>query len=128
MLQKEEKITIVLMIMALLVLIIAYFGFIAGDAAPSEYSDNSEIGDKIILQGEVVGKRGTFTGDHLILTVDADKGLTKVFIHRNKGAGQVNLSVNVADHVEIIGIVDEYEGDKEIIVDSPENIRILEKL
>ncbi len=128
MLQKEEKITIVLMIMALLVLIIAYFGFIAGEAGPSEYSDNSKIGDKIILQGEVVGKRGTFTGDHLILTVDVDKSLTKVFIHRNNGAGQVNLSVNVADNVEIIGILDEFEGEREIIVDGAENIRILQKM
>ena len=128
MLQKEEKITIVLMIMALMVLIIAYFGFIANDAEPSEYSDKSQIGDNIILHGEVVGKRGTFTGDHLILTVDVDNSLTKVFIHRNNGAGQVNRSVNAADHVEIIGIVDEYEGDKEIIVDRPENIRILTQL
>lgn len=125
MLQKEEKITLVLMIMALLVLIIAYFGFIAGDAGPSEYSYKSQIGDNIILQGEVVGKRGTFTGDHLILTVDVDNSLTKIFIHRNNGAGQVNLSVNVADHVEIIGKVDEYEGNKEIIVDRPQDIKIL---
>lgn len=126
MLQKEEKITLVLMIMALLVLIIAYFGFVAGDAGPSTYSDNSKIGDLVILQGEVVGKRGTYTGDHLILTVDVDRSLTRVFIHRNNGAGQVGLSVNVADHVEITGIVDEYQGDKEIRVISPENIRIVE--
>ena len=128
MLQKEEKITLVLMIMALLVLIIAYFGFIAGEAAPSEYSDGSKIGDKIILHGEVVGKMETYTGDHLILTVDVDKSLTKVFIHRNNGAGEVNLSVNVADHVEIVGTVDEYQGEREIIVDGAENIRILKKM
>jgi len=38
MLQKEEKITIILMVMSLLVLIIVYFGFIADSMETSQYS------------------------------------------------------------------------------------------
>ncbi|MDF1557112.1 MAG: nucleotide-binding protein [ANME-2 cluster archaeon] len=126
MVQKEEKITLVLLGMALLVLIIAYFGFIAGSFDHSVYSEESDIGDRVLLQGQVVGKRGTFTGDHLILTVDHKDGLVKVFINRNNGAAKVNDTVDIADSVEVKGILDEYEGDKEIIVEGPGDIRVVE--
>lgn len=127
MLQKEEKITIVLLVMAVLVLIIAYFGFVAQKVEAAEYSEQSAVGDSVVLKGEVVGKRGTFTGDHLILTIDARGSLVKVFIHRNSGAAQVNGSVDVTDTVEIIGLVDEYEGEQEIVLKGPEDITILEE-
>lgn len=126
MLQKEEKITVVLMVMSFLVIVIAYFGFIAGGSAPSEYSDHSNIGDKVILHGQVVDKRGTFTGDHLILTVDCKGSLVKVFVNRNYGASVVNDSVHVTDTVEVTGILDEYEGEKEIVVEKSGDVRILE--
>lgn len=124
--QKEEKITVVLMVMALLVLIIAYFGFIAGNSIPSEYSERSNVGDRVILHGQVVDKRGTFTGDHLILTIDSESSIVKVFINRNNGASAVNRSVNVADTVEITGILDEYEDENEIVVERPGDVRKLQ--
>ncbi|KAF5412782.1 MAG: hypothetical protein C5S43_01310 [Candidatus Methanocomedens sp.] len=126
MMQKDEKITVVLMVMALLVIIIAYFGFIAGGSAPSEYSDHSKVGDRVILHGQVIDKSGTLTGDHLILTIDSKKGIVKVFINRNNGASTVNKAVNVADTVEITGILDEYEGEKEIVVERPGYVRVLQ--
>lgn len=113
------------MVTALLVLVIAYFGFIAGSDEISIYSDASEVGDKVLLQGEVVGKRATFTGGHLLLNVESGGSIIRVFVHRNSGAGQVNLSVAVEDEVEILGTVDEYEGEKEIIVENAGDIRIL---
>lgn len=126
MLQREEKTTVVLMVTAFLVLVIAYFGFIAGSTDLLEYSDTSGIGDRVMLHGEVVGKRGTYTGDHLILTVDSNSGLIKVFIRSNSGAAMVNESVDVAHRVEIIGTVDEYEGEREIVVEQPGDIRVLD--
>ncbi len=126
MLQKDEKITVVLMVMALLVIIIAYFGFIAGGSDPSEYTDRSNVGDKVMLHGQVVDKRGTFTGDHLILTVDSERSIVKVFVNRNNGASLVNKSVDVADTVEITGILEEYEGEIEIVVERPGDVRVLQ--
>jgi DNA/RNA endonuclease YhcR with UshA esterase domain len=127
MLQKEEKITIILMVMALLVLIIAYFGFIVEESEPLTYSNRTDIGDQVEFQGDVVGKRSTFTGNHLMLTVDSEGSLIKVFIHRNNGADQVNRSVDVTDTVKIIGVVDEYEGEREIVVKSPQDIRVVKE-
>ncbi|MDF1532646.1 MAG: OB-fold nucleic acid binding domain-containing protein [ANME-2 cluster archaeon] len=122
---KDEKITVILMVMALLVIIIAYFGFIAGDSTPSEYSEGSNVGDRVILHGQVVDKRGTFTGDHLILTIDSESTIVKVFVNRNNGASAVNKSVNVADTVEITGILDKYEDEKEIVVEEAEDVKVL---
>ncbi|MBW6518481.1 MAG: hypothetical protein K0A89_08280 [ANME-2 cluster archaeon] len=122
---KDEKITVILMVMALLVIIIAYFGFIAGDTTPSEYSESSNVGDRVILHGQVVDKRGTFTGNHLILTIDSESTIVKVFVNRNNGASAVNKSVNVADTVEITGILDEYEDEKEIVVEEAEDVKVL---
>jgi len=125
MLQKEEKITLTLMVTALLVLIIIYFGFITDTQDLEEYSDGSGINDRVILHGEVVEKWFTYTGDHLILNVRSKEHFIKVFISKNCGAADVDLLVDVADTVKIIGVVDEYQGKREIIVKRPKDIKVL---
>ncbi len=125
MLQKEEKITIILMVMALLVLIIVYFGFIADSVETSRYSERSNTGDWVVLHGDVVGIKETITGDHLILTVDSEGNRVKVFIHCNNGAEKVNNIINIADTVEVTGTVEEYQGEIEIVVEQPGDVKIL---
>jgi len=125
MLQKEEKITIILMVMSLLVLIIVYFGFIVDSMETTQYSDQSVTGDRVVLYGVVVGKGGTVTGDHLILRVDSEGSRVKVFIHCNNGAEKVNNIIDIADTVEVTGTVEEYQGEKEIVVEQPGDIKIL---
>jgi len=125
MLQKEEKITIVLMVMALLVLIIVYFGLIVDSMETSQYSEQSATGDRVVLHGDVVGKKGTFTGDHLILTVDSEGSRVKVFIHCDNGAEKVNNIIDIADTVEVTGTLEEYQGKKEIVVEQPGDVKLL---
>ena len=83
------------------------------------------MGDRVILHGQVVDKSGTIAEDHLILTVDSEKSIVKVFVNKNNGASVVNKSVDVADTVEITGILDEYEGEKEIVVERPGDVRVI---
>ncbi len=125
MLQKEEKITVILMVMALLVLIIAYFGVIVDSMETSQYSEQSATGDRVVLYGDVVGKKGTFTGDHLILTVDSEGSRVKVFIHCDNGAEKVNNIIDIADTVEVTGTLEEYQGKKEIVVEQPGDVKLL---
>jgi|LGVE01.1.fsa_nt_gb DNA/RNA endonuclease YhcR with UshA esterase domain len=125
MLQKEEKITVILMVMALLVLIIAYFGVIVDSMETSQYSEQSATGDRVVLHGDVVGKKGTFTGDHLILTVDSEGSRVKVFIHCDNGAEKVNNIIDIADTVEVTGTLEEYQGKKEIVVEQPGDVKLL---
>lgn len=125
MLQKEEKITVILMVMALLVLIIVYFGLIVDSMETSLYSEHSATGDRVVLHGDVVGKKGTFTGDHLILTVDSEGSRVKVFIHCDNGAEKVNNIIEIADTVEVTGTLEEYQGEKEIVVEQPGDVKIL---
>lgn len=125
MLQKEEKITVILMVMALLVLIIVYFGLIVDSMETSQYSEQSATGDRVVLHGDVVGKKGTFTGDHLILTVDSEGSRVKVFIHCDNGAEKVNNIIDIADTVEVTGTLEEYQGKKEIVVEQPGDVKLL---
>jgi DNA/RNA endonuclease YhcR with UshA esterase domain len=125
MLQKEEKITVILMVISLLVLIITYFGFIVDSVETSQYSERSITGDRVVLHGYVVGKIVTLTGDHLILTVDSEGSRVKVFIHRNNGAEKLNNIIDIADTVEVTGTMEEYQGEKEIVVEQPGDVKLL---
>jgi len=113
------------MVMSLLVLIIVYFGFIVDSMETSQYSDQSVTGDRVVLYGVVVGKGGTVTGDHLVLRVDSEGSRVKVFIHCNNGAEKVNNIIDIADTVEVTGTVEEYQGEKEIVVEQPGDVKIL---
>jgi len=117
MLQKEEKIVIVLLIMAVLSLIIGYFGF-SGEIA--SYSPDSKMGERVYAEGAVLSKQMTKTGDNLILTVsDLD---AKVFIQKNNGALEVYDSVKVGEKVRITGKVEEYKDSREVVVGNAKDV------
>lgn len=51
--QKEEKIVSVLLVMAVLSLIIGYFGFVPELAS---YSQDSKIGEKVYVEGTILSR------------------------------------------------------------------------
>lgn len=119
-LQKEEKIVVVLLVMAVLSLIIGYFGFSEETAPYSSYSPDSKVGERVYAEGAVLSKQMTKTGDNLILTVanlDA-----KVFIRKNNGAKEVYDSVKVGERVRITGKVDVFKDSREIVVESETDV------
>lgn len=113
MIQKEEKVVIVLLIMAALSLIIAYFGF---SFQPAAYSTDSKLDERVYVEGTVLGKQMTKTGDNLILTISNLD--IKVFISKNNGAKELNDSLKTGDRVKITGKVQEYKNVREIVVGS----------
>ncbi len=120
MMQKEEKIVVVLLVVAVLSLIIAYFGFVPQINA---YSPDSKIDERVYAEGTILSKQMTGTGDNLILklsNLDAS-----VFIPRNNGAGEVNDAVKAGDSVKITGKVSIYRNQREIVVESPRDVVLL---
>jgi DNA/RNA endonuclease YhcR with UshA esterase domain len=130
--EKEEKVVVVLLIMALSSLSTAYLFFgseLAGAEQKSEgkalqYTHESEIGEKVTLDAEVLSKRFTYTGDHLLLEVDFDSEVLSVFIPRTAGAEALNSSINEGDFISITGTISEYKGKKEIRVERKEDITL----
>lgn len=130
--EKEEKVVVVLLIMALSSLLIAYLFFgseLAGAGQKSEgkalqYTHESEVGERVTLDAEVLSKRFTYTGDHLLLEVDFDSEVLSVFIPKTAGAEALNSSINEGDFISITGTISEYKGKKEVTVERKEDITL----
>jgi len=88
----------------------------AAFAAP--YSTQSREGDLVSLQGTVERVTVTQSGNHFILTVD---GIT-VFV---PAAARGDLPVLEGDRVVVLGTVRIYQGEKEIVVQAKEDLRVL---
>lgn len=124
--EKEEKVVVILLAMVLLSLSIAYVFFFSGDGQDvAGFSSSSEIGEKVMLEGKVVSKHFTYTGDHLLIMVDSMSGPVMVFIPSDNGAKDVDSRVNEDDAVRILGIVDEYEGEIEVVVQDEKDVLLI---
>ena len=114
--------------MALFSLAIAYTFFCSGTPADDEataFSSSSLTGDKVRLEGDVLTKRFTYSGDHLLMDVDYGSGVVKVFVPSGSGSKEVDSAVNVNDRVLVFGTVSEYEGELEVVVDSSSDVTVL---
>lgn len=117
MMQKEEKVVVVLLVMAVLSLIIGYFGFSSPIAA---YSSDSKLGERVYVEGTILSKQMTRTGDNLILKLsNLNVG---VFIRKNNGAMEIYNAVKAGDRVRITGKVQEYNNEREIVVESAKDV------
>ena len=115
MMQKEEKIVVVLLVVAVLSLIIAYFGFAPQTNA---YSSDSKIGERVYVEGTILSKQMTKTGDNLILKVSN----LNIFIQKDNGAKEVYNAVKTGDTVRITGKVSEFSGKREIVVENAKDV------
>ncbi len=113
MMQKEEKVVVVLLVMAALSLIIAFFGF---SSQPATYSKDSKLAERVYVEGTVLSKKMTGTGDNLILKLSNLDVM--VFVPKDNGAKEVNDFLKTGDRVRITGKVQEYKNAREIVVGS----------
>jgi len=118
--QKEEKIVVVLLVMAVLSLIIGYFGFAPVATA---FSPDSKVGEKIYVEGTIVQKQMTAKGDNLILTISNVN--VNIFISKDNGAKEVFDTFKNGDKVRIDGKVAEFRNALEIVVENSKDVRKL---
>jgi predicted acyltransferase (DUF342 family) len=120
MMQKEEKIVVVLLVMAVLSLIIGYFGF---SPVASAYSTDSKVGEQTYVEGTILQKQMTAKGDNLILTISNLN--IKVFISKDSGAKEVYDAIKKDDKVRIVGKVAEFNHAMEIVVENANDVKKL---
>lgn len=128
--EKEEKVMVLLLFMTLTSLITAYLCFgseltASGQETGEEakpYTRESGDGDKVFLEAQVLSKRLTYTGGHLLLQVDCNSEVLSVFIPKTAGAEALNNSIREGDFISVTGTVSEYEGKREVKVERTEDI------
>lgn len=128
--EKEEKVMVLLLFMTLTSLMTAFLCF-GSELTVSEqdtgeearnYTKEAGEGEKVFLEAEVLSKRFTYTGEHLLLQVDSNSEILSVFIPKTAGAEALNLSIREGDFISLTGTVSEYEGKREIKVERKEDI------
>lgn len=115
--------------MAVLSLAVAYvtiFPNTINEKINQPLSEDTKIGEIATIEGIVYEKTLTRTGEHLILTIDYDSWLIKVFVPGNEGAEEINNMVVEGDRLKITGRVDEYKGEKELVIESKNDIVTLQ--
>ncbi|NYT05106.1 MAG: hypothetical protein GKC04_01850 [Methanomicrobiales archaeon] len=120
MLDPRERNAAMLLAGALLVMLIVHgIVTVLGPAAfAAQYSPASPAGSYVSVTGTILARTPTATGGHLLLTLaDAD-----VFVPADV-AGSV--PAQAGDVVVVTGTVELYRGKKEIVVASPDDIRVI---
>jgi hypothetical protein len=117
MLLRQEKVALLLLVMVTTTVVCGYIVLeaIGNEAFATPYSNSAADGTPVRLDGLVHSVTVSKTGGHLIMEVS---GVT-VFVP-GQVAGQV--SVRKDDRVSITGIVQTYQGKKEILVNDPGDI------
>jgi DNA/RNA endonuclease YhcR with UshA esterase domain len=117
--QKEEKIVVVLLLMALGSLAVADWTFGSSDqSAVSGKSDSS-----ISVEGHVLGMTTTKTGGNLVFHLDTTNN--SIFVPSGSGAKDIQARVHSGDHVRIRGTLSEFNGKKEIKVARSSDVEVI---
>jgi DNA/RNA endonuclease YhcR with UshA esterase domain len=128
-LQREEKIVIVLLCMALGNLAVANWALDDGDlkvqgADNARDSSDAPLPDSgITVEGYIVDIQPTRTGGHIIIRLDTTT--MPVFVHRDSGAEVVGRNVQLGARVRITGKLTEYQGQSEIDVERAAGVQVL---
>ena len=114
--QKEEKIVVVLLLMALGSLAVAFWAF-APEEGDLENSPGSEIqkDSGLTIEGMVTEIKPTKSGGNLILRLDSTA--LPIFVSSGAGAGEIKSKVHLGDQLRIRGRVSEFQGTEEVEVD-----------
>ncbi|AKB52051.1 OB-fold nucleic acid binding domain protein [Methanosarcina barkeri str. Wiesmoor] len=133
--EKEEKVMVLLLFMTLTSLMTAYLCFgpeltASGQETGEEarqYTRESGEGEKVFLEAQVLSKRLTYTGGHLLLQVDCNSEVLSIFIPKTAGAEALNNSIQKGDFISVTGTVSQYEGKREIKVERKEAILLVDR-
>jgi hypothetical protein len=126
--QKEEKIVVVLLFMALGSLAAAFWAFgpeesyttASGDMGSGENSRSPLI----TLDGRITSAENTRSDDRLILNLDSTA--MSVFIPASSGAKELSAQLQKDARVRITGTINSYQGKDELKVSRKADVQLLE--
>jgi hypothetical protein len=122
--QKEEKIVVVMLLMALGSLAVAFWAFGPDESKPygtfSSASQNDAHDAGISVEGQVLEIKPTRSGGNLLLKLDSTP--LPIFIPSKAGAEVIQNNMNLGDRVQVDGTVSSFQGNDEITVDRATDI------
>ena len=117
-LQKEEKIAVVLLLMALSSLTVAAWA-IGGLEQSTTAIANSEVS----VQGKILELNPTKSGGSVILKLDSTPAA--IFVSQNSGAKEIMGKVKIGDRIKVMGKQTGYQGSKEITVNRAKDVEVI---
>lgn len=130
--QKEEKIVVVLLLMALGSLAVAFWAFAPDDGsgsydrADSEGSFGSDTprdGSQSV-EGQIQEIKPTKSGGNLLIVLDSTA--LNVFIPASAGADVLKEQLQVGDRIRVSGTITVYQGDEELSVSRRADVQLLD--
>lgn len=118
-LQKEEKIAIVLLLMA-----ISSLGVAAWAVGGFEKSVTANANSEVSLEGKVIELNPTKSGGNVVLQLDSTP--TAVFISQSSGAKEVIGKVKIGDRIRVKGKLTDFQGSKEIAVNMAKDVEMID--
>jgi hypothetical protein len=129
--QKEEKIVVVLLLMALGSLAVAFWAFAPdeSDGGPegleqlsvSDSAPQKDAGQSV--EGRVLEMKPTKSGGNLLIRLDSTA--LAVFVSASAGAREIQERVKAGDRVRIKGAVVTYQGNEELAIFRQTDIQVL---
>ena len=115
-LTREEKATLV--ILCTCALAVAALFIFSGDARDSlpPYTQDSDPGDNVRVDGILLHKEKTGTGNHFILLVKTGADMAKVFVPASSDSYAMIEKAADGDSIRLSGVVKLYNGETEVVV------------
>jgi len=120
--QKEEKIAVVLLLMALGSLAVAFWAFYPDEATANSAATLEKDGGHS-EEGLVLGIKPTNSGGNLLLSLDTTS--MPIFIPSSAGAKEVMSRVHVGDLVRVRGNVAVFQGKEELKVSRAADVQLI---
>ena len=119
--QKEEKLVVVLLLMALGSLAVAEWTFGSSDQSSVAGKPDSSIS----VKGHVLDMTTTKTGGNLLFHLDTTNN--SIFVPGSSGAKDIRSRVRSGDYVSVRGMLSEFNGKKEIKVARSADVEVISR-
>ena len=126
--QKEEKIVVVLLFMALGSLAAAFWAFSPEEsdtpASGELVTQDGSLSSLITLEGRITSAENTRSGGNLIINLDSNA--MPVFIPASAGAKELSARLQKGGLVKVTGTINSYQGKDELKVSRRADVQMLE--
>ena len=113
--QKEEKIVVVLLLMALGSLAVAFWAFSPEEGElESSYDSVSQKDAGFSMEGLVLEIKTTKSGGNLLLKLDSTH--MPIFVPASAGATELLKQIHTGNRVKVRGTISQYQGKEELTV------------
>jgi hypothetical protein len=124
--QKEEKIVVVLLLMALGSLAVAFWAFAPYDGEQGgSFSSESQMSASsgICIEGQVLEIKPTRSGGNLLLKLDGSE--LAIFIPAKAGAKELLSRIKLGDRLSVRGTLSSYQDSEELVVSKKTDVQVL---